>query len=216
MQQPEKQLILMFTDWYEPGFKAGGPIQACKNVVSSLKEQYDFFIVCSDRDLGDKVPYQDILTNQWIKNGNNVNIWYASPNFMKRRRLIKLLQEVKPDFVYFNSMYSFKFTLLPLWVLLNNRFRGRIILAPRGMLHKGALQKKYIKKSIFLKLFLLIGWSRKIVFQATDEQEKKDIEFFFTRKVNTVIVEDIPGQPAVHIPFEDPSEKEPALFSEPA
>ena len=48
--------------------------------------------------------------------------------------------------------------------MLRNRFHGKIILAPRGMLHKGALEKKYIKKSVFLKLFLLIGWSRKIIF----------------------------------------------------
>ena len=76
--------------------------------------------------------------------------------------------------------------------MLNSRFHGKIILAPRGMLHKGALKNKYIKKSIFLKLFLLIGWSRRIIFQATDEQERKDIQYFFTGKVNVAVVEDIP------------------------
>ena len=49
MASEKRQKILMFTDWYEPGFKAGGPIQACKNVVSLLKDKYDFFIFCSDR-----------------------------------------------------------------------------------------------------------------------------------------------------------------------
>ena len=187
-----KKKILILVDWYEPGFKAGGPIQACKNVVSSLKDKYEFFILCSDRDLGDHIPYQGIETDRWINNETSVNIWYASPGFMRKQKLLKLLEEVNPDFVYFNSMYSFKYTLFPLWVLLNNHFKGKIILAPRGMLHKGALKKKYIKKIIFLKLFMLIGWSRKIIFQATDEQERKDLQFFFSGKVNIVLVEDIP------------------------
>ena len=187
-----KQKILVLVDWYEPGFKAGGPIQACKNVVNSLKQEYDFFILCSDRDLGDKTPYKGIQINHWLEIESSVHIWYASPNFMKKYRLLKMLEEVKPDFIYFNSMYSFKYTLFPLWVILNNRFRGKIILAPRGMLHKGALKKKYIKKIIFLKLFQLIGWSRKIIFQATDEQERKDLQYFFSGDVNLIVVEDIP------------------------
>ena len=192
MPRQRREKILMFTDWYEPGFKAGGPIQACKNVVSSLKGDYDFFILCSDRDLGDQEPYAGIQINCWVKIEAVVNIWYASPDFMKKRRLLKLLEEVKPDFVYFNSMYSFKYTLFPLWVLLNNSFRTKIILAPRGMLHKGALKNKYFKKIIFLKLFHLIGWSKRIIFQATDEQERKDLQYFFSGKVNLIVVEDIP------------------------
>jgi glycosyltransferase involved in cell wall biosynthesis len=192
MQRVRVPKILMFTDWYEPGFKAGGPIQACKNVVASLRQDYEFYVLCSDRDLGDRVAYSDIPTNQWIKGEWHVNIWYASPGFMSKNRLLKMLAEINPDFIYFNSMYSFKYTLFPLWVLLNDRFQGKIILAPRGMLHKGALKSKYFKKSIFLKLFWLIGWSRKIIFQATDEQEKKDIQFFFTGNVQVSVVEDIP------------------------
>ncbi len=79
MQRVSRQKILMFTDWYEPGFKAGGPIQACRNVVAGLKGTYDFFILCSDRDLGDQVPYKGIPVNQWIQIETRVNIWYASP-----------------------------------------------------------------------------------------------------------------------------------------
>jgi glycosyltransferase involved in cell wall biosynthesis len=192
MYKDSRKKILMITEWYDPGFKAGGPIQACKNVVTCLKEEYDFLILCSDRDHGDKEPYPGIPQDEWLVIEKGVQIWYASSDFMRSDRILKLLQETKPDFVYFNSMYSYRYTLLPLWVMLKNRFHGKIILAPRGMLHKGALEKKYLKKSIFLKLFLLIGWSRRIIFQATDEQEQKDIQRFFTGKVNVSVVEDIP------------------------
>jgi len=187
-----KKKILILVDWYEPGFKAGGPIQACKNVVNCLKDDYDFFILCSDRDLGDEEPYNGIEINQWTNKEKGVSIWYASPGFITKRNLLNMLEEVKPDFVYFNSMYSYGYTLFPLWVLLNNRFPGKIILAPRGMLHKGALRKKFFKKSVFLKLFQFVGWSKRIIFQATDEQERIDLQTYFTERVNIVLVEDIP------------------------
>src|SRR6516225_9731553 len=102
MQRVEVPKILMFTDWYEPGFKAGGPIQACKNVVTSLKQDYEFYILCSDRDLGDGEAYPDILTDQWIQKERNIHIWYASPGYIQKRHLLKMLAEIKPDFVYFN------------------------------------------------------------------------------------------------------------------
>src|ERR1700730_4198315 len=102
MSQVRKPKILMFTDWYEPGFKAGGPIQACKNVVAVLKEQYDFFIFCSDRDLGDKSPYEGIKLNEWTKTDTGVNIWYANPRLVNRRNLSRLLYDIRPDYVYFN------------------------------------------------------------------------------------------------------------------
>ena len=132
----------MFTDWYEPGFKAGGPIQACKNVVASLMQDYEFYVLCSDRDLGDRVAYPDIPANQWIKKERHVNIWYASPGyFMGKHRLLKMLSEVNPDFIYFNSMYSFKYTLFPLWVLLNDRFRGQDHSRAQGHAAQGCIEK---------------------------------------------------------------------------
>ena len=182
----------MFADWYDPGYKAGGPIQACKNVVAVLKAQYDFYIICSDRDLGEKSPYQGIRVNEWQQHEQDVKILYASPDFISKKNLLHQVTTVGPDFVYFNSMYSLKYTLLPLYVLLHNPFKGKIILAPRGMLHKGALRQKFLKKYIFLWIFQLIGWSRRIIFQATDEQEVKDIRMFFSQKVKVILVEDIP------------------------
>ncbi len=78
-----KKKILLFTDWYEPGFKAGGPIQSCKNIVNTLADEFDFYIFTSDRDLGDKNPYQDIQTDTWLKLPNGAKLFYASPSFLK-------------------------------------------------------------------------------------------------------------------------------------
>jgi hypothetical protein len=80
-----------------------------------------------------------------------------------------------------------------MWTLIRERFAGRIILAPRGMLHKGALKRKYFKKYIFLRLFRFIGWHKRLLFHATDNQESQDIRHFFTKEAKIVVAENIPS-----------------------
>ncbi len=190
---PERKVILLFTDWYEPGYKAGGPIQSCRNIVNILKGEYEFYIICSDRDLGDKNPYPNIPVNEWVKTASGPNIWYASPNFITGKSVKKIIDSIHPDFVYFNSMYSPLYTLLPLWVLLRNKFSGKMILAPRGMLHKGALKRKFFKKYVFLRLFRFISWHKKVIFHATNKQEQKDILSFFSTKADITVLDNIPN-----------------------
>jgi glycosyltransferase involved in cell wall biosynthesis len=188
-----KKRILLFTEWYAPGFKAGGPIQSCKNLVDLLKNEYSFYIYCSDRDLGDVEPYESIKLNQWIEINSNVNVWYASPASLGKSKLNDLFQTIKPDVVYFNSMYSLRFTLLPLQYLIRKKFIGKIILAPRGMLHKGAIRQKAFKKRTFILLFKFIGWHKKILFHATDEQEYQDVAYYFKSNAKIVVAANIPG-----------------------
>ena len=52
-----KKKILIFIDWYLPGYKAGGPIQSVANLVANLKEEFEFSIVTRDTDYCEKLPY---------------------------------------------------------------------------------------------------------------------------------------------------------------
>jgi glycosyltransferase involved in cell wall biosynthesis len=189
-----KKKILLFTDWYEPGFKAGGPIQSTRNIVNRFGNDIDFYIFTSDRDLGDHKPYEDIETNRWITLPNDAKIWYASPNATSSSILRKIIGEVRPDMVYLNSMYSPRFSLLPLWILKGMGFRGRVILAPRGMLKSSAVSKKKWKKKIFLFLFSLTRMHGKLFFHATDEQELRDIQQYFGRISNSILAENLPAR----------------------
>jgi glycosyltransferase involved in cell wall biosynthesis len=190
---PAGTTILLFTDWYEPGFKAGGPIQSCKNIVNTLAGELDFRIFTSDRDLGDKEPYRNVITNTWVKLSNGAQIWYASPEFIKSSNIRKIIADVNPQTVYLNSMFSPGFSLLPLWVLGSLRFNGRIILAPRGMLNTSALSRKKWKKKIFLSLFSLTRISKKVIFHATCLQEVDDIKKYFRNNIRIEMVEEMPN-----------------------
>jgi glycosyltransferase involved in cell wall biosynthesis len=90
-------------------------------------------------------------------------------------------------------MFSFYFTIVPLYLLFRKKIDTKIIIAPRGMLHRGAIQYKKLKKKIFLNLLNLSGVIKELHFQATDEQEKLDIQYHLKVDKNKINV--IPNFP---------------------
>lgn len=174
-----KKTILILTDWFEPGFKAGGPIQSCKNFVAALYQAYDLKIITSDRDQGDKEPYPGIVADTWIGQEKGVLLYYADRGKLTLAKLRRIMDDARPDYIYLNSMYSYSFTILPLWLKFRNKISASVVLAPRGMLHEGAMQFKSLKKKAFILFLNRLGVPHKLAFQATDEQEKKDIGKYF-------------------------------------
>jgi glycosyltransferase involved in cell wall biosynthesis len=166
----EKPVILLFTDWYYPGYKAGGPIQSCVNLVRTLSADYQFFVITSDRDLEAEHPYVEVPLNKWTTGNFGEQVFYATSGYITRKWLKQLFTKYPGCRLYLNSMFSMPFTLLPL--LVSRAFRDqKVLLAPRGMLHPGALGLKSGKKKIFLQLFRWMGWQQRICFQATTEEE---------------------------------------------
>lgn len=187
----EKPAILLLTDWYYPGYKAGGPIQSCVNLVNLLQEDYRFFVVTGNTDWGTQDPFPGIPYNEWVTGKQGEKIWYRTAGRPTAHEIKQWLKEVQPEIVYFNSMFSVTYTLVPLFYLSRLLPGARLVLAPRGMLHAGALKLKAAKKKIFLYLFRLLGLHRRIVFQATDQQEMLDIESRLPG-ARVVVAENIP------------------------
>ncbi len=181
---------MLFVDWFTPGFKGGGPIQSCRNFVEAFKSDFLIYVVTSDRDLGDTAPYPGLLLNTWIPAGDAVQVYYASANNFGRHTMKELIRNAQPDYIYLNSMFSFRFTILPL--LLATGAGCQTVLAPRGMLHAGALQYKRPKKRILIGLLDLLRIPHRVIFHATDEQEKKDVLRYFPRVKKVFIAANFP------------------------
>jgi glycosyltransferase involved in cell wall biosynthesis len=171
--------ILVFTDWYEPGFKAGGPIRSAINFAFHMKGTYEVFVFTSDRDLGDLAPYKDIKTDQWLIKDDHLQLFYATPEFLKWGNLVAMIRIIKPDFIYLNSMFSKYFSLYPLMMKRFGNINAEIVLAPRGMLRDSALAFKSLKKKLFLSVFNLLRMPAFIRFHATDSTEASDIRLHF-------------------------------------
>lgn len=170
--------VLVFIDWFYPGFKAGGPIRSCLNLIMHLQNDYRFYIVTRNTDYCEVEPYQGIKTNEWLDGPGTSKIMYLSEEQLHQGTFARLIKEKKWDAVYLNSFFSPAFTITPLR-LLRKLYKGKVIVAPRGMLAPDALALKRKKKLAFLYFSRLAGWYKHVIFQATSEHEIKHIQQWF-------------------------------------
>jgi glycosyltransferase involved in cell wall biosynthesis len=166
----------IFVDWYLPAYKAGGPIQSISNLVSRLKNEFDISVMTSNTDLGEPLDLEGNAINTWV-NKDGYRVIYLDAAHQNKTFYNKLFNENEFDTVYFNSLFSVKFTLLPFWLLKDKKIRR--VLATRGMLGKGALAIKPLKKRIFLSVFKMLNLHKKVVWHATAQTEAHEIETHF-------------------------------------
>ena len=57
--------ILLLVGNYLPGFKSGGALRSTVNMVERLGDEFEFWIVTSDRDVGDTSGYIGVNKNEW-------------------------------------------------------------------------------------------------------------------------------------------------------
>lgn len=184
--------VLVLVDWFAPGYKAGGPIRSVTNLVDALDADFDFSILTSNQDYGDPEPYADVPADEWVSRSESCRVWYASPEQRTYRKFRELLRETPYDVLYLNSMFSLRYTFYPIWITRAHNPEAKVILAPRGMLHAGALALKSRKKKLFLGFIRFLGIHKHITFQATDAQEAADIRRVFGDKVDIVQVPNLP------------------------
>ena len=179
--ESKRRRILVFADWYLPGYKAGGPIRSVANLVQLLKQDFDFEIVTRDTDFGETEPYPDVVSDQWIEQ-DGVKVLYLSAANQSKGRMKEIMRQSQADVIYLNSLFSPKFTLLPLWLNRGSASKRPVVLAPRGMLGKGALGIKSGKKKLFLTLAKTIGLYKQVTWHASTALEREEVRARFGAK----------------------------------
>jgi glycosyltransferase involved in cell wall biosynthesis len=190
---PQKKKLLIISDWFDPAYKAGGPVRSAVNFVKQMKNDYEIFILTSDRDLNDIKPMNTIIVDKWTEYVPGVKVFYASVQNLRLNNIKEHINAVGPDLIYLNSMFSKKFTIYPLWLKRSNRISARIVLAPRGMLKRSALDFKRRKKKIFLSLLKWMKIPQLVTFHATDEREKADVISQFGKDTKVVTISNFPA-----------------------
>ncbi len=169
-----KKKVLIFIDWYLPGYKAGGPVQSISNMVEHLKEEFDFSIITRNTDYCERTPYSNILSNQWNALSNGIKVFYFSEEELTYTNIRNLIRKTDYDYVYLNGIYSLYFTLIPLFYL-RKKHNKTIVIAARGMFSEGSLSVKKMKKRIFIRSVKVLRFFDKVIFHATSEAEKREI-----------------------------------------
>lgn len=165
--------ILCVTDWYLPAYKAGGPVRSVSNLVSALAgDEFEFYVLTRDRDLGENSAYADVPLEAWTTR-SQAHVFYTADHSLSNFR--RRINEVKPDIIYLNSFFSTfarKVLLLRRLGLIGSSV---VVVAPRGELSPGALQLKWPKKKFYIRVAAAIGLCRNLLWHATAELEKKEI-----------------------------------------
>ncbi len=174
-----KKSIFILIDWFDPAYKAGGPIRSCINFVNYLGKDYDIHVFTSNHDLDKNDTFTALTYDTWLPYNETAKVFYASPQSLGLKFLAGELKRIDPDFIYINSVFSVNFAIYPLLIKRFGNIRAKVVLSPRGMLRPSALRMKSQKKKLFLHVFKMLGLDKSIHFHATDINEANDIKRYF-------------------------------------
>ena len=181
-----KPKILVFIDWYAPGYKAGGPVRSLVNLVDHVRDRIDFHIVTRNTDYTEHTPYAGITPDSWTTLPGGGKVWYASEAGKTRKAWKRILKETDCEAIYINGLYSWWFNILPLWLSRGKPVRR--VVAVRGMLAAGAMQHGALKKLLFLSLARMLDLYKGVRFQATNEEEARDIRLHILKHAEVQVV----------------------------
>lgn len=169
--------VLVFIDWYLPGYKAGGPVTSVTNMIEALRQKLRFGVVTSNTDYCAEAPYPNLAFNQWVKRKPNEYVIYLPKAHQTFFALRKLIATSEAKTIYINGIYSLRFSIFPLLAnhTLGRNKKKKVVIASRGMLSQSAIGVKQLRKKLFLKSMRFMGGYRNVTFHATNQKEKKDV-----------------------------------------
>lgn len=179
-----KNKVLILTQYFVPGCKAGGPIRSIYSLTQNLKEFINIYVLTSDRDFQDVKPYPNVETNKFINKDGVFVLYHPWENIMACIK--KVLGEYKFKFIYINNFYSFQFSIYPTLLLRLSRSKIKIVIAPRGQFNPGALAIKEKRKKIYILIAKSIGLYKKTIWHATNKYEYNEIIRIFGKKAEVI------------------------------
>ena len=186
----KKRRVLICSDWFVPAYRAGGPIRSVYHIAELLSSHVDVWVLSGSTDLGGESL--NVPLDTWVNRKPGLHVQYVSSHRNMRSVLNEVIRDVDPDTFHLNSVFSWRFTLLPL-IMNRLHFKRKTILAPRGMLGAGALQGKRAKKNLFLLAARATGLFQGVCWHASTPLESEEIAEVFPQ-ANIHVAKNIPVQ----------------------
>jgi glycosyltransferase involved in cell wall biosynthesis len=201
----QRKKIMVFCDYYLPGYKSGGGMWTVVNMVERFRDRYDFYIVTRNHDgKADLTPYKDVKTGDWNEVGG-AKVFYLGPKQLRVRAFAELLAHVSPDMVFLNSVFS-----RPSITFLRTRKDTDcreipVVVSPCGELSHATLKFKAVKKRTFLMYAKLAGFYRDVLWRASFDLDADEIRDAIGKDVRIMCAPDLP--PKAILPDFAPSDK---------
>ena len=188
----KKTKVLVFVGHYLPGFKSGGILRSVENAINYLCDEFDFFVLTRNHDVGDTTPYSNVRLNQWQTVGNS-KVLYLDPNSSSFNNICTTVNLTPHDLIHLNSFFD----PLSIKVLLGNKIGkikcGPIVLSPRGEFGWASLRIRFYKKLVYMLISKLFGFFNGIIWHASTMNEKKDIMKIMRVKEDDIhVAKDLP------------------------
>lgn len=195
----QKMKVLVANGGFYPAKKYGGPVVSVDNLCTLLKEEIEFYILCVDHDMGETSRLEGIKAGWNIR--NNCKVQYFHENDITKKNIELIVDEVKPDTIYLNSLFDAIWTI-PLLQIAKQR-SIRVLLAPRGQLCKNAFIRKY-KKMPYIWYLRLFGLLENVRFQSTSDEETGTIKKYLGGTDNRIyFLTNLPSLPQYELKYHD-------------
>lgn len=162
-----KKLLIMASLFW-PQKNSGGPPISIMNLVQSIKNRFDIYIISKNHEINDERPLEGIAPG-WnhFDFGKAV---YTTKGEHTLGNITRLIEEVEPDVIYQNSFFSID-DLLPVLVYKKKHKNVKVIIAPRGEFYPERFQVGKLKKTVYGKVFQFSGLLKDVYFQGTGTEE---------------------------------------------
>jgi glycosyltransferase involved in cell wall biosynthesis len=172
------RVSLIIPSFY-PAVDYGGPIFSSFFTTKHLSNLDNITVYVSTTNANKKMKL-DVQTNKWIKYKKNFYIKYYNETIIGAFSLNFIFNAwrdiKKSDLVHIQSIFSIS-TVISL--IYSKIFNKKIILSPRGQLSSWALKNGSKLKKLWL-LFFISPHAQNIIFHATSQQEKIDINSLYS------------------------------------
>ncbi len=189
-----KKNVLIFCDYYLPGFKAGGPIRSIQSICEALGDTFNIYLVTRDRDLGSRKSYINIEHGKWKKVGR-VNVFYIKEEMLSLKLIKEIIIEIQPTVIHLNSLLSIRYSLMPL--ICTRLFFGnhiKVLLSPRGELSDGALNLNKYKKRIYIFALKFFKLTKFVEWIASSQVEFNDVNYKLSVKQDKIhLIDNLPN-----------------------
>lgn len=173
-----KTRILAVVSAYPPISELGGPAVSVSNIAELLHDRaaVEVLTLVPRRLRGTYGALARRTTS------GPRRVWFSSSVSGYLYELFKGLRRHRSETLYLNGLFSPLFGLLPsvLAIFMTNR-SGRLIVAPRGELQKGALANSGTRKTVAIQLLRILYRAMRcsVTYHASSREEAKDISNFF-------------------------------------
>lgn len=186
----KRRKVLIIIDWFLPGTASGGPVRSYANLIAQLHEGFEFYIITRDTDFGATEPYPSVVPNSWNQLNAHTQVFYISSDKLNHGYLKDLVMSTPFDVALVNGIYSWYFSILPLWLL--KQMGKPVLVSARGMLNPQAFSVKGFRKHLFLSAARLTGFYHGVIFHATNADEAKHIKVIIGDKTPVKIAANLP------------------------